>query len=780
MKTKFFNPRIVAYRVAIVSIMLFFGWSCSSSQHIPDRLLGVDLEELEKILVRKIDRGDDKLTYRLAEVFFVRGNYREAYDAYQRADALGQLDNPKHRRNFVHAGKALGFATPYDQDTGYFDRNMVFPVRIHPFCGNSRNEDIVPYQWGEYLFVTSSRQQSGESYPVTGNPFLNVVAFVENCQAVSIPDFLPKGLNTDLHDGPLAISADGNLVIINRNYRRPNKENYRHLYFDYFVKDESGRWSDARRFPYSDVDHSVQHPFFKDDEQALYYSSDKPGGFGGFDLYKSVWNGSEWGTPVNLGSEINTVYDEVFPVFTPDGHLMYSSNHIETQGGLDFVLFKDGKRKLFPAPLNTVYDDFALTFSTDDSGYFASTRDMGVFADNIFRFSVYDPGCFDYVVKVRDKKTGAPLEGVVVRYNSLEASRRDQLVTLDGGRSSMFCHPEELKWPVDFQAEKQGYKPKSVSRGFEFLPDEGIYLAILELEGPVELFVEPAPHIASGNIVVFFENDIPRPAPAIPSYDVTFERYLSVRQDYLRLSASPRQEMERFFEKVDLGMSSLRDFAAYVYENIGDNNLEIFLRGHASPRSNPVYNLALSERRNQSIKNFLMAWNGGRLAPYFNSGMITISAIPFGDTQAAPGVSGSFQDRARSVYSVEASRERRVTLFWNWRNATGGTSHIPESIKELTLLTNDDAKPLTHAKDAVGGTEQGIYIIVGSFPNINPARNLLNDLIANGHSDAGILPANDVSTNRVYVKKYDSYEEARNELGSIRRSVNNEAWVLVK
>jgi hypothetical protein len=558
---------------------------------------------------------------------------------------------------------------------------MVFPVRINPFCGNSRNEDIVPYQWGEYLFVTSSRQQSGDSYPVTGKPFLNVVTFVENCQAVPLPDILPPGItNTDLHDGPLAISADGNLVVINRNYRRANKENYRHLYLDYYVKDSSGRWSQANRFPYCDVDYSVQHPFFNDSEGALYYSSDKPGGYGGFDLYKSVWDGTNWGKPVNLGPEINTIYDEVFPVFTPDGYLTYSSNHPETYGGLDFVLFKDGKRMLYPAPLNTVYDDFALTFSNKTSGYLASTRDRGAFKDNIFRFSIHDPGCKNYLVKVRDKATKQPLEGVVVRYNAMELTRRDQLVTLDGGRSFMFCNPEELKWPVEFQAEKQGYNSVNVSQYFEYLPNDDIYLAIIELEGPVDLFPEPSPHIASGNIVVYFENDIPRPAPVIPAYDVTYNKYVEVRNQYLRGSINPREKMNEFFELVDLGMSSLNDFAKYVYENIGENRLEIFLRGHASPRSNPIYNQSLTERRNQSIRNFLMNWEGGKLAKYFYGGQIRVDAIPFGDTQSAPGVSGSFEDRARSVYSIEASRERRVTLFWNWRDGSATNAPIPESI----------------------------------------------------------------------------------------------------
>ncbi len=776
MKTNFFKPGKIGGRVAIGAMLVLIVWSCSTSKTIPDRLLGADLVELEQLLVRQVERGNRALTNRLAEVFFLQGKYHDAFEHYQQSDALGQLTSPHHRRNFVHAGKVLGFSTRFDRDTGYFDRTIVFPVKINPFCGNSRNEDIVPYQWGEYLFVTSSRQQSEENYPITGKPFLNIVAFVENCQTVALPDFLPPNLNTDLHDGPLAISKDGNLVIINRNYRRPNRENYRHLYFDYYIKDSQGRWSDAVRVPFSHVDYSVQHPFFNDKEQALYYSSDKPGGKGGFDLYKSVWDGSNWGAPENLGSEINAIYDEVFPVFTPEGYLMYSSNHPETLGGLDFVLFKDGKRMLFPAPLNTVYDDFALTFSSATSGYFSSTRDRGPFTDNIFQFTVHDPICKDFFVKVHNKKTGLPIDGVLVRYNALEVPRREQLVTVDGGQSFMFCNPSGLKWPVEFQAEKQGYLPLSVFKGFEYLPDRGIYLAILELEIIEEALPQPPPHISSGNIVVFFENDIPRPATFIPPYDITYQRYLEVRGEYFRGSINPRTEMERFFAEVDHGMSNLMDFASYVFENIGENKLEIFLKGHASPRSNPVYNAALSGRRNQSIKNYLLNWNGGKLAPFLANGQIRIVAIPFGDTQAPRGVDASFQDRARSVYSVEASRERRVTLFWHWVRPAVRTSQITESIRQIASLKREQESNAVLEKTNVSSA----YIIVGSFPNLIKARTMVEDLVSRGYNTAGVIPGSAGINHRVFVGKFDSREKAAVALRTIRREITDDAWVLVE
>ncbi len=76
---------------------------------------------------------------------------------------------------------------------------------------------------------------------------------------------------------------------------------------------------------------------------------------------KSRWNGKEWSKPENLGPDLNSSYNEVFPSLVPDGDLIYTSDHPGISGGLDLVLYKNNKRYLLPEPFNTSREDFSMS-----------------------------------------------------------------------------------------------------------------------------------------------------------------------------------------------------------------------------------------------------------------------------------------------------------------------------------------------------------------------------------------------------------------------------------
>ena len=159
------------------------------------------------------------------------------------------------------------------------------------------------------------------------------------------------------------------------------------LYFEYYVRNKKG-WSAARKFYYTNPDYSVQHPYFDDKTKTLYFSSNMFGGFGGFDIYTIQWNGMHWEGLKNLGSEINTSYDEVFPNIDLEGNLIYATNHMETYGGIDLVLFRNGIRYLLPSPINSEFDDFGLTFDNNSDGYFTSNRSNQLFNDQVYKFTL--------------------------------------------------------------------------------------------------------------------------------------------------------------------------------------------------------------------------------------------------------------------------------------------------------------------------------------------------------------------------------------------------------
>jgi peptidoglycan-associated lipoprotein len=95
-----------------------------------------------------------------------------------------------------------------------------------------------------------------------------------------------------------------------------------------------------------------------------------------------------WEGLKNLGPEINTSYDEVFPNIDLEGNLIYATNHMETYGGIDLVLYRNGIRYLLPSPINSEYDDFGLTFDNNSDGYFTSNRSNQLFNDQVYKFTL--------------------------------------------------------------------------------------------------------------------------------------------------------------------------------------------------------------------------------------------------------------------------------------------------------------------------------------------------------------------------------------------------------
>ena len=135
----------------------------------------------------------------------------------------------------------------------------------------------------------------------------------------------------------------------------------------------------------------MQQPSISTDGEKLFFSSKMEGSLGGSDIWMLKKNGEQWGEPMNLGKNVNTELDELFPVVM-DSALYFSSEGNLGYGGLDlFVsLFRNGdwsKAENMKAPFNSSADDFSISFNPDHrSGYFSSNRSGGVGADDIYSF----------------------------------------------------------------------------------------------------------------------------------------------------------------------------------------------------------------------------------------------------------------------------------------------------------------------------------------------------------------------------------------------------------
>jgi outer membrane protein OmpA-like peptidoglycan-associated protein len=153
-------------------------------------------------------------------------------------------------------------------------------------------------------------------------------------------------------------------------------------------KGANGEWTEPVSFQHNSPKASSGDPCLSPDGEYLYFASDREGGYGGIDIYRSKRNSDgTWGEPENLGDKINTAGNERFPRFNSKGNLYYSSSTNST-GGLDlFMSPRNGNSFGAPTrlgyPFNSEGDDFAVAFVNDDSGYLSSSRTG---SDHIYLF----------------------------------------------------------------------------------------------------------------------------------------------------------------------------------------------------------------------------------------------------------------------------------------------------------------------------------------------------------------------------------------------------------
>ena len=203
----------------------------------------------------------------------------------------------------------------------------------------------------------------------------------------------------NLTTGPFALSNDGMFQIVTLNKStslkeaRLNKKNtLNHLGLFEARRISSDKWGEYSQLSFSfNNSYSFAQPTLSADGQTLIFASNMDGGLGETDLYMSRRTQSGWSEPVNLGAKINSAGSELFPFLHPSGKLYFSSNRYGGQGGFDiyYSIYNDENKEWttpipLPSPINSSDDDFsAYIFPEETSGFFASSRDG---RDNIYRF----------------------------------------------------------------------------------------------------------------------------------------------------------------------------------------------------------------------------------------------------------------------------------------------------------------------------------------------------------------------------------------------------------
>lgn len=190
--------------------------------------------------------------------------------------------------------------------------------------------------------------------------------------------------------GPIFICSDEQTMWLTRNAstrrqsgtnNQSGKREYILQMFQYTYNEKKEIWDKETPFPYNSKSYNVGHPCVSSDGKRLYFSSNMPGGYGGMDIYVCEWKNDAWSKPKNMGDKVNTAGTEVFPSLSEDDQQLYfSSDRHNGLGGLDVyrcnaIPEKVTKVENMGTPINSAEDDFGLIFyESTQEGYFCSNR----------------------------------------------------------------------------------------------------------------------------------------------------------------------------------------------------------------------------------------------------------------------------------------------------------------------------------------------------------------------------------------------------------------------
>ena len=380
------------------------------------------LTQFEKAAKGQIDPA--RLNYYTAESYRLSNRFGEAVPFYQKAIEANTVE-PDARFNYAYALKSQGnYAGALEQLQQYVAnapkttakpvldkaKREIETLRAIDIIAknkslinlrnmgnlNSAGAEFAPVVRGEELIFTASRKE--QVYKNNGQPMLGLyrTKLTQNPDETgtanpAAPELFSTNVSqSDVNEGTPAFSKDGKTMILARGNNGKRKGG---LDVDLYISrlGEGNAWSQPARLPISDSLAWDGSPAFSADGKTLYFASNRASGIGGIDLYRTSIDASgRFSRPVNMGRDINTPGDEMFPYVAPNAKLYFASDGHPGLGKLDvFVATRSGgvtRVENMGQPVNSPADDFGLIYTEPTKGFLASNRTGGKGDDDIYFF----------------------------------------------------------------------------------------------------------------------------------------------------------------------------------------------------------------------------------------------------------------------------------------------------------------------------------------------------------------------------------------------------------
>ena len=325
---------------------------------------------------------DSMAIFYMAQAQQAEGKYAQAIKNYEEFLAL----KPKFRLAEDGVRGCRNALKLRENPTRYTVRNAkLFNSRRADFC-----PQFLDGNFDQLYFTSSTEKATGtKKSEITGTKQCDVFfSKLDEAGNWQRPEPVEGELNTEFDEGVTAFSPDGSTMYLARARREPNSGTSVEIYTS---QRSEAKWSAPVKYEITaDTLSAYGDPAVSPDGTYLYFSSDMPGGYGGKDIWRINLK-ERVGTLENLGDVINTAGDERFPYIRTDSVMYFSSNGHPGMGGLD--LFKATKTpsggwnvENMGVPMNSPGDDFGITFGKGESGFFSSNRNDARGYDHIYSF----------------------------------------------------------------------------------------------------------------------------------------------------------------------------------------------------------------------------------------------------------------------------------------------------------------------------------------------------------------------------------------------------------
>ena len=397
-------------------------------------------------------KQDSELYYRYAQMLKAIGNYAESNKQMQKFAEMQPNDSR---------------AKTFNENPNYIpvllDQRKSFDVKSIDI--NSDKSDFGAFLMDNTIYFTSARNSNSKIYSWTKEPFLDIYKANLNEDGTISNILLLKEINSKYHDGSVSISQDGSTMYFTSDSFRENsfekdkasklKLGRNNIFSAKFV---NGKWDEITSLPFNSKDYSTGNPSISKDGKTLYFSSNRPGSIGGVDIWKvAISESGSYGTPENLGKNVNTEGNESFPFITFDNVLYFSSDAKQGLGAMDVYkidLTKNSEAKNLGKPVNSEKDDFAFTINENKNiGFVASNRNGN---DDIFKLI---PVCnYEVNAIVTNANSGAIIAEANV---SILDDKNNIISTIKANNKGEVSYTVDCEKTYTIQAIKDGFESNS-------------------------------------------------------------------------------------------------------------------------------------------------------------------------------------------------------------------------------------------------------------------------------------------------------------------------------